>query len=119
MSDGDRAITLTFDGRLVSGRSKDTVGSCLLRAGISTLRRSRSGQERGLYCAIGVCNDCLVTIDRVPNVRACVTSVADGMTVSSQVSPPNVSVRTKAEPQDGQASSLTSPATSPRPVTHG
>ena len=33
---------------------------------------------------MGVCQDCLVTVDGRPNVRACVTPVRDGMRVESQ-----------------------------------
>jgi predicted molibdopterin-dependent oxidoreductase YjgC len=33
---------------------------------------------------MGVCFDCLVVVDGRPNVRACMTWVADGMRVSRQ-----------------------------------
>jgi predicted molibdopterin-dependent oxidoreductase YjgC len=74
---------LQFDGQSVPMRDNDTIGSALMRAGILVLRRSRSGEPRGLYCAIGVCNDCLVNVDGVPNVRACVTPATAGLNVVS------------------------------------
>jgi hypothetical protein len=50
----------------------------LLRAGLRAFRRSRSGEPRGLYCAIGVCNECLVMLEDAINVRACVTPARPG-----------------------------------------
>ena len=76
--------TVSFDGLSVPSLPGDTLGSCFLRAEVLSLRTSRSGQPRGLYCAIGVCNDCLVTVDDMPNVRACTTPVGVGMSVRSQ-----------------------------------
>jgi predicted molibdopterin-dependent oxidoreductase YjgC len=34
-----------------------------------------------MYCAIGVCNECLVTVDGVHNMRACVTKARPGAVV--------------------------------------
>jgi predicted molibdopterin-dependent oxidoreductase YjgC len=34
-----------------------------------------------LFCGMGVCFDCLVTVDGRPGVRACMTPVRDGMDV--------------------------------------
>jgi predicted molibdopterin-dependent oxidoreductase YjgC len=36
-----------------------------------------------MFCGIGVCYDCLVTIDGEPNARACQTSVAGGLVVET------------------------------------
>ena len=33
---------------------------------------------------MGVCFDCLVVVDGVPNTRACMTSVAEGMAIRRQ-----------------------------------
>ena len=80
------SIRIEFDGRSISCSPADTVGSCLLRAGVVALRSSATGQSRGLYCGIGICNDCLVRIDGDRNVRACVTPVEQAMKVFSQAS---------------------------------
>ncbi|MHB8947330.1 MAG: (2Fe-2S)-binding protein, partial [Bacillota bacterium] len=39
---------------------------------------------RGLFCAIGRCTDCVMTVDGVPNVRTCVTPVREGLRVETQ-----------------------------------
>jgi hypothetical protein len=49
------------------------------------LRRTRrTGASRGLFCGIGVCFDCLVTIDGVANERACLRSATPGLAVTTQ-----------------------------------
>ena len=62
-----------FDGGPVVFGVGDTIGSALARAGILRLRSSLTGMPRGLYCGIGVCNECLVEIDGELNRRACMT----------------------------------------------
>ena len=55
----------------------------LLTEGIRVFRRDAGGSPRGLFCGIGNCYECLVTVDGVPNVRACVTPVAAGMVIET------------------------------------
>ncbi len=79
--------TLTVDGQEVVVMEGDSVGTCLLRAGVMALRRSYSGGLRGLYCGMGVCHECLVTIDGIPNLRACVTPARPGCTIQTGNAP--------------------------------
>src|SRR5439155_11232919 len=41
-------------------------------------------RPRGYFCGTGKCANCLVRVDGVPNARACVTPVRDGMKVETQ-----------------------------------
>jgi NADPH-dependent 2,4-dienoyl-CoA reductase/sulfur reductase-like enzyme len=75
---------ITFDGVPVAGRQGETLAAALAAAGIRGFRRTRSGAMRGLFCGMGVCQDCLVTVDGVPNQRACMTELRDGAEVRSQ-----------------------------------
>jgi predicted molibdopterin-dependent oxidoreductase YjgC len=34
-----------------------------------------------MFCGIGVCFDCIVTIDGIANQRACITQLRDGMRI--------------------------------------
>jgi len=43
-----------------------------------------SAAPRAPYCLMGVCFDCLVDIDGMPNRQACMTIVRDGMRISRQ-----------------------------------
>ena len=59
----------------------DTVAAALLASGRWTFRRDQAGAPRGPFCLMGVCQECLVEIDGVPNRRACLLPVAHGMRV--------------------------------------
>ncbi len=80
---GRRRVEFTFDGKSVVGLTGDTVAGALLAAGIRTLRQgAEGGGPRGLFCAMGVCQECVVVIDGA-NVEACRVQVADGLDVRS------------------------------------
>ena len=80
----DGPIMLSLDGRPLAAFAGDTVGAALTRAGVRAWRTTRhSGRPRGLFCGIGVCYDCLLTVDGSANQRACLVPVADGMQLSS------------------------------------
>lgn len=75
-------VTIHFDGWPVSAREGDSVAAALLAAGYRSLRTTPvGGNARGPWCMMGVCFDCLVEIDGVPNMQACMTPVRDGMAV--------------------------------------
>ncbi len=78
-------MTLRLDGYPLNARETDTVAAALLGAGCIDFRATPvSGTPRGPYCMMGVCYDCLVTIDGKPNQQACMTLVREGMRVERQ-----------------------------------
>jgi predicted molibdopterin-dependent oxidoreductase YjgC len=83
-------IELFVDGEALEAPAGQSIAAALLASGRAALRPSPSGQPRGLYCGIGVCQECRVRADgRV--VRACVTPVTAGMRVVTD--PPRPSGR--------------------------
>lgn len=79
------AIEILVNGRPLRAFEGESVAAALLAAGKRVLRTTaRRGEPRGLYCGIGICFDCVMTIDGEPNVRACQTAVRAGMHVESQ-----------------------------------
>ena len=75
-------IELSVDGEPLRAAAGQSIAAALLAAGRKSLRSSPSGEPRGLYCGIGVCQECRVQADgRV--VRACVTPVTAGMSVTT------------------------------------
>lgn len=77
-------ITFMFNGRVIPAKIGTTIGAALLSAGIRELRSTRfNNQPRGLFCGIGSCFDCVVTVNGVANRRACITPVEEGMVVTS------------------------------------
>lgn len=80
--DSIEKVTIYFEGQPLIAYKGDTVASVLTSYGIKDFRYTRKRQEpRGIYCAIGRCTDCMMTINGKPNVRACMTSIEEGMTV--------------------------------------
>jgi predicted molibdopterin-dependent oxidoreductase YjgC len=75
------AVSVSLDGRAVTAYEGETVATVLFAEGIVTVRTTAAGEPRGVFCGMGVCFDCLVVIDGVPNTRACMTPVADGMAI--------------------------------------
>ncbi|MGV9297288.1 MULTISPECIES: (2Fe-2S)-binding protein [Amycolatopsis] len=77
-------VTLTFDGQPLTASPGQSVGAALTNAGVRSWRTTRrGGRPRGLFCGIGVCFDCLITVDDVADQRACLVPVRDGMVVRS------------------------------------
>ena len=82
----ERDAHILVDGKPVAAVTGEPIAAALLAAGIRKFRVTpRFGSPRGLFCGIGRCTDCVMTVDGQPNVRTCVTPVKDGMVVTTQV----------------------------------
>jgi len=82
-------VRLTFDGRNITAHRGQSVGAALVDAGIRSWRTTRkNARPRGLFCGIGVCYDCLITVDGAPNQRACLVPAAEGMRLTTDVPSP-------------------------------
>jgi D-hydroxyproline dehydrogenase subunit gamma len=85
LSERGSAVSLIIEGRAVSARAGDSVAAAMLAAGFAACRETPvSGAERGPFCMMGVCFDCLVTIDGVANRQGCMTEVGEGMVIMIQ-----------------------------------
>ncbi len=74
------------NGEQVIAYPGETIAVALLAAGWKTFRHTNlSGEPRGMYCGMGLCYDCLVTVNGHPNVRACVTMAQPGDVVERQL----------------------------------
>ena len=77
-------VTILVDGRAVAADATASVAAALIAVLGPRLRTTdRAGEPRGLFCGMGICFDCLVTIDGRADVRACMTRVRDGMRVET------------------------------------
>ncbi len=64
--------TILVDGEQVALRTGESVAACLLGNGRLAWRTTRiGGRPRGVFCGIGACFDCLVTVNGTPGIRAC------------------------------------------------
>jgi len=79
------AFDLRVDGETVRAYPGETIAAALMAAGRRVLRHTAGrGEPRGVYCAMGVCGECVMVVDGEPGVRACVTPAAPGMIVQRQ-----------------------------------
>jgi len=81
-------LRFSFDGSPVAARPGQSLAAALTAAGYRRLGESAEGTARGLFCGMGVCQSCLVTVDDTPDRRACMTTAAEGMVVTSRAATP-------------------------------
>ena len=80
-----KKVTIFLDGKAYTALEGEPIASALMGQGILVHRKThRTGKRRGVFCGIGQCNDCIMVVDGVPNVRTCVSSVRDGMCIETQ-----------------------------------
>lgn len=77
-------VTFTFNGQTLTGRENESIAAALLASDIRTLRHhEESGSPKAIYCNIGHCFECRVTVNNKQGVRACLTPLKKGMTIQT------------------------------------
>jgi NADPH-dependent 2,4-dienoyl-CoA reductase/sulfur reductase-like enzyme len=69
------SVAIDFEGRRIEARAGESLAAALAAHGILALRTTRCGEARGIFCGMGVCQDCLVEVDGRRAQRACMTIV--------------------------------------------
>lgn len=83
--DRGEKVSFFYNGQKMEGYSSETIAAALHAAGVRRLGHSPElHRPRGLFCAIGNCSSCFMTVNGEPNVRICVTRLEDGMRVEEQ-----------------------------------
>lgn len=77
------SIEIVVNGCVERVESGISVAAALFNLGEVALRHSVAGQARGVLCGMGVCFECRVTVDGIRHQRACLVTVADGMTIGT------------------------------------
>ena len=81
-----REVTIIINDKVITAIDGEPIASALIAAGIKTFRITRVMKEsRGYFCGIGLCSDCMMVVDGVPNVRTCITPVKEGMKIETQM----------------------------------
>jgi thioredoxin reductase len=83
LSDSE-TVSFAFEGETLRGRRGESVAAALAAAGIRALRTTRTDAPRGIFCGMGVCQECLVEIDGISNQRACMTKLERPVTIRRQ-----------------------------------
>lgn len=77
-------IKLIVDGQEIKAYTGETVLAALIASGYKILKTNPVSHEpRGAFCGMGICFECTMTIDGIPNTRACMTEVREGMIVET------------------------------------
>lgn len=78
-------VHVTIDGKSIDVPAGVSVAAAVMSVRDGATRSTPvSGEGRAPYCMMGVCFECLMDIDGVPNRQACMVTVKDGMVISPQ-----------------------------------
>ena len=79
-----KPITIVIDGKPLACAEGETIAAAVLAGGLAAVRRDSHGQPRGLFCNMGTCGECTVTLlGDGRRVRACLTNVVDGLEIAT------------------------------------
>jgi sarcosine oxidase, subunit alpha len=80
-----KKVEITVDEKKITAYEGETIAGALIAAGIRTFNYSSKAQNpRSIYCGIGLCYNCIMIVDGVPNTKTCQTLVKDGCTIQTQ-----------------------------------
>jgi predicted molibdopterin-dependent oxidoreductase YjgC len=80
-----RRFAIEVDGKKIVAHEGETIAAALTAAGVRAYRTTAKRHEpRGMYCGIGLCYECLMVINGVPNTRACQTLATPGVRIETQ-----------------------------------
>jgi len=80
-----KKITIYFNGQPLIAYEGDTVAAALTAHGVRVFRHTiKKHEPRGVFCAIGHCTDCVMTVNGVPGVKTCIAKVQEGMRVDRE-----------------------------------
>lgn len=80
-----RRVEILIDGEPADAYEGESVAAAVMAERGLGLRLTGEDDPRGYFCGMGVCFDCVMVVDGVPQTRTCVTWVREGMTVEHQV----------------------------------
>lgn len=77
-----QAFSITVNGEPLEAYTGESIATVLAAAGYRAFRTTdASDSPRGIFCGMGICFDCLVTVNGLPNQRACMTEARKGCEV--------------------------------------
>ncbi len=74
-----------YEGASITAPQGISLAAALLAHSGAYTRQTAGGDARAAFCMMGVCFECLVDVDGVPNTQACMTQVRQGMVVRRQI----------------------------------
>lgn len=95
-------LSFTFNDSVVTAKPGQTLTAALMAAGRIVHRTALDGSERGPFCGIGACQDCLLEVDGQMSRRGCMTPVREGMRVRSNERLPDAAVSAPLSQGEGR-----------------
>jgi len=83
MDPGEK-FEIKIDGIRIAARKGQTIAEALLASGLRVFRRTKQNAPRGVYCGIGICFECRMIVNGIPNVRTCMTPAEPGCEIATQ-----------------------------------
>ena len=83
MSSGEK-FEIEVNGKTILAYSGQTIAEALLANGVRTLRMTQKQASRGVYCGMGICYECRMIVNGIPNVRTCMTLATPGCRITTQ-----------------------------------
>ena len=79
-------INFTFEGRAYRAKEGDTIAAALCANDLYINRITVNKETpRGSFCHMGVCYECLVTVDGSRSVQGCKCRLKEGMEITKNV----------------------------------
>lgn len=83
-------VIILVNGIEVTAYEGESLATALIASGTLVMSRDSSGRSRGAFCNMGVCFDCVVTVEdfalaagvTATRVRACLAEVRSGLLVT-------------------------------------
>ena len=66
-----KKIKFSFENKQYEAFEGETVASALTRNGIKNFRKDKNNGHRGIYCNMGICNECIVEINGNQSIKSC------------------------------------------------
>ena len=82
---GERpSFEIRVDGQSVTAFEGETIAAVMLAAGMRSFHvDARGGDPSRLYCGMGLCLQCLITVNGEQSCRACQTAAEPGMRIET------------------------------------
>lgn len=83
-------VTILVNGVAVTAYEGESLATALMASGALVMSRDSSGGSKSPFCNMGICFDCLVTVEElvpagsamVRRVRACLAEVRSGLLIT-------------------------------------
>jgi ferredoxin len=83
--DTPKDFEFEYDGKKIAARQGQTIAEALLSHGVRMFRKTMNQSPRGVYCNMGICYECRMIVNDMPNVRTCMTMATPGCRVVTQI----------------------------------